>query len=308
MPTPESERDPGALNAWAEFSSPETEGSYRLSARVEETWIAFVLVIAGLVRLVVLIPSDHELLGDSPAFWNLMWGRAAFAVFSLGLLIALGWNMRDRGGAIQAQSASRFATRSRIRVPMMDAVVFLWCLSGALAQFIGGAARGPSLFLGFAYTGLVTILLWYFVAPLPFRFQLPLALISTVGDLYLLSRNPDVHQLIRRSLLASLILANVVAATSTWIFHRLKRRAFTALRREEELRIGMEAALAEVKTLRGILPICGHCKRVRNDAGSWQQVEEYVREHSEADFSHGICPECIRTYYSKGPKRRKTDL
>jgi hypothetical protein len=296
MPTPDLETDPNArLSVWAEFASPETEARYRLSGRVEENWIALVLVIAGLLRLVALIPSDRELLGDSPAFWSLIWGRAGFAALSLGLLFALAWNLRSGGGA------------SRVRMPVMDQLVFVWCLLGAIAQVVAGAARGPVLFLGYANTGLVAILLWYFVVPLPFRFQMALAFVTTSGDLYLLTRDPDLHYLIRRSLLASLVLVNGVAATAAWIFHRLKRRAFTALRREEELRIGLESALAEVKTLRGILPICSHCKRVRNDAGSWQQVEEYVHEHTDAEFSHGVCPECIQTYYSKGPKRRKTD-
>jgi phosphoserine phosphatase RsbU/P len=56
-------------------------------------------------------------------------------------------------------------------------------------------------------------------------------------------------------------------------------------------------ALAEVKTLRGIVPICAGCKKIRDDSGFWQQVECYVRDHSEAEFSHGLCPECIKTYY-----------
>lgn len=56
-------------------------------------------------------------------------------------------------------------------------------------------------------------------------------------------------------------------------------------------------ALDQIKTLRGIVPICAHCKKIRNDVGYWQQVEMYVREHTEAEFSHGICPECAKKYY-----------
>lgn len=56
-------------------------------------------------------------------------------------------------------------------------------------------------------------------------------------------------------------------------------------------------ALEQVKTLRGILPICANCKKVRNDTGYWQQVEIYVADHTEAEFSHGICPDCMRTLY-----------
>jgi len=52
-------------------------------------------------------------------------------------------------------------------------------------------------------------------------------------------------------------------------------------------------ALEHVKTLHGLLPICAWCKRVRDDKGYWSQVETYIRAHSEADFTHGICPECL---------------
>ena len=67
---------------------------------------------------------------------------------------------------------------------------------------------------------------------------------------------------------------------------------------ERERLIGeLQRALSEVKALRGILPICSSCKKVRSDQGSWQQIESYIREHSDADFSHGICPECARRLY-----------
>lgn len=56
-------------------------------------------------------------------------------------------------------------------------------------------------------------------------------------------------------------------------------------------------ALEEIKTLRGILPICANCKKIRDDQGYWQQVEVYVHEHTDAQFSHGLCPDCIRKLY-----------
>jgi DNA-binding response OmpR family regulator len=68
----------------------------------------------------------------------------------------------------------------------------------------------------------------------------------------------------------------------------------------------LEAALASIKTLRGLIPICCHCKKVRDDRGFWQQVEAYVAEHSSAQFSHGICPECMRAYYPEFPEADAT--
>lgn len=55
----------------------------------------------------------------------------------------------------------------------------------------------------------------------------------------------------------------------------------------------LEAALAKVKQLEGIIPICMYCKKIRDDRESWQQLEKYITEHSEAFFSHSICPECL---------------
>jgi len=55
----------------------------------------------------------------------------------------------------------------------------------------------------------------------------------------------------------------------------------------------LEEALVRVKQLQGLVPICSYCKKIRNDKNFWQQVEAYVSEHSEAKFSHGICPECF---------------
>ena len=59
----------------------------------------------------------------------------------------------------------------------------------------------------------------------------------------------------------------------------------------------LKKAREEIRTLRGILPICAHCKKVRNDSGFWEQVEVYVRNHSEAEFTHGLCPDCEKKLY-----------
>jgi PAS domain-containing protein len=65
----------------------------------------------------------------------------------------------------------------------------------------------------------------------------------------------------------------------------------------EKLVHELQDALGNVKTLRGLLPICASCKRIRDDKGYWNQIEAYIRDHSEAEFSHGICPECNRKLY-----------
>jgi PAS domain S-box-containing protein len=60
----------------------------------------------------------------------------------------------------------------------------------------------------------------------------------------------------------------------------------------------------EINNLRGMLPICSSCKKIKNDTGYWEQIEVYIKNHSEADFSHGICPECAEKLYPEYYKKK----
>ncbi len=76
-------------------------------------------------------------------------------------------------------------------------------------------------------------------------------------------------------------------------YQQLKNSEYR-LRNEKEK---AEEALAKVKRLSGLLPICSHCKKIRDDKGYWKQIETYIHEHSEAEFSHSICKECAKKHY-----------
>jgi PleD family two-component response regulator len=65
----------------------------------------------------------------------------------------------------------------------------------------------------------------------------------------------------------------------------------------KQMVIDLQEALSQVKILSGLLPICSKCKSIRDDQGYWRQIESYLREHSEAEFSHGICPVCLKEFY-----------
>jgi hypothetical protein len=59
----------------------------------------------------------------------------------------------------------------------------------------------------------------------------------------------------------------------------------------------LQQALSEIKKLSGLLPICASCKKIRDDKGYWNQIETFIRDHSEAEFTHGICPDCAKKFY-----------
>lgn len=70
-----------------------------------------------------------------------------------------------------------------------------------------------------------------------------------------------------------------------------------AAEEREKLVVALQDAISKVKQLSGLLPICASCKKIRDDKGYWNQIEEYIRNHSEADFSHGLCPPCLEKLY-----------
>ncbi len=72
----------------------------------------------------------------------------------------------------------------------------------------------------------------------------------------------------------------------------------------EKLIVEIREALSKIKTLSGLLPICSSCKKIRNDRGYWEHIEIYIRDHSEADFTHGICPECAEKLYPEYHKKK----
>ena len=79
----------------------------------------------------------------------------------------------------------------------------------------------------------------------------------------------------------------------------LERQIQQQNREKDELIAKLQEALENVKKLSGLIPICSNCKKIRNDEGYWRQIEGYISEHSEARFSHGICPDCAKKIYSE---------
>jgi DNA-binding NtrC family response regulator len=73
----------------------------------------------------------------------------------------------------------------------------------------------------------------------------------------------------------------------------------------QKLRLQLEKTMKELKALKGILPICSFCKKIRDDKGYWNQLEEYISEHSEAEFSHGMCPDCAKKYREEWEKTKE---
>ena len=130
----------------------------------------------------------------------------------------------------------------------------------------------------------------------PHLFDIPIIMVTAKSDLSNLQAAfaAGAIDFITKPVNSVELLARVSSALA------LKKEMDCRKAREGELRRSneeLQKALREVKVLRGLIPICASCKKIRNDGGVWQQLEEYIGEHSEAEFSHGICQPCVKKLY-----------
>lgn len=138
----------------------------------------------------------------------------------------------------------------------------------------------------------------FVVFPFEFRRQMINWSVTALGMLtLLLIHHRAVPTVDRSAALINFLLAGalgmIVSRNRAALEHDLDA-AMDAERRAIEQR---EAAAAALRGLQGLIPICAHCHQVRTEAGAWKQLDRYVREHTDADFSHGICPDCLAEHY-----------
>ena len=148
--------------------------------------------------------------------------------------------------------------------------------------------------MGVPYIAVVLFSLW---SPHK-RFTILVALVSSVFTIGAFFWKPPVAEMWK------VIFNRALALFAIWVTASLGlQRKITEEKRERALR-EREKALEDVRILRGLLPICASCKRIRDDQGYWTQIEGYIRARSEADFSHGICPECAKKLYPEFYKQK----
>lgn len=161
------------------------------------------------------------------------------------------------------------------------------CVLSAIAIFLADLAIPLGVAVGVAY--LVTVLLSIWLSSVKSTLWITAACsVLIILGFYFSPPGGELWKvLFNRSLSLVSIWATAIAIVK-------KKRSE---QKREEAIAEREKALREIKILQGILPICSSCKKIRDDKGSWKRIELYIMENSEADFSHGICPECIKKLY-----------
>lgn len=223
------------------------------------------------IPILLFAISDYQLFGFTPTFFALA------AVRGLSVIVTL------LGLALLRRTTSMAA---------MERWLLLWgVLQVGVLLFVN--ATRPAGYLSHAVWDVLVVILTYVALPTRLTYQVVPALLMSVGNiaLLLLVKSPG-EELTATVVIAANVCANLLGFIVSNGRHRWKRRLFVSLCEERELRQALQVALAEIRTLRGIVPICAYCKRIRDEAGDWHQVETYVRDRTHADFTHGICPQC----------------
>jgi hypothetical protein len=226
---------------------------------------------------------------------------SGFIVLELYLLpssSALYISVISRCVTVIVSIATIWIVRRLSSIRLFDRIVFVWMITIVCHLLIINALR-PADYVAVVAWDVVTICGAYILAPVPLRFQIPAALLLVVGGgvLWLIHRLDLAAIYETIAVLTAYLFANACGIFVSWRLNQSYRQQFVLLMQETKAREELETALAEVKTLRGIIPICSYCGKIRNDKGYYEAVEKYIMEHSEAVFSHTYCPECFVKHY-----------
>ncbi len=251
------------------FADPTVESAYQTAETSRKRALGRLLMLGILSMDAVFAPIDLFNYG-----LNAHGGTAAMI-----LLVSVVWSLACwwwMGKAVSARAVEQILL---VWVPL---VVFLNILTLTIlpGNHIGAAA---------AYT--VAVVLSYL---LPFGLGWCAATGVSVTVLYLgllvWFARPESGGHLFTDTLVGLVLANVLGAI-------VGRQLQIDRRRQYAAGVQLTEAMAEVNSLRGLLPICACCKRIRDDVGGWQRVEQYIQARTDARFTHGVCPACMESEY-----------
>ncbi|WP_162666513.1 hypothetical protein [Gemmata massiliana] len=254
-----------------EFESAELEQAYRCRHLSHDLALGRVILCTSPIAVLGLGAIDYQLFPSGPELIGLWGARIAFVVSSV---LAL------------------FLLRSPCGPGTFARIFGSWyTLTVALHVYVGSV--WPAGHIEMRMTAALSVLMSYCIMPLPLRMQVAGALLHTTGAIWVAGwLNPpgDISSFVGD--MCWLLIVNVLGAVLAFRLHARQRLLFAALLRQSELSSSLGQALAEVRTLRGLIRVCAWCHKVHAESG-WQQLEAYVRDHSHAEFTHGICPICL---------------
>lgn len=256
------------------FSSRSLELEFLASRRPADDALSRAVILGGALSQAVFAVIDATLLAGTSLRAPALAARAVLV--SLG--IALGYAL------------------PRLPIPRRDQALGALIAASLPFQAFAAMTRPPG-FAGPLVSAVMAVCFVAIAVPLAARARLLLAVGVCVAHGVGRAANHGVPVGLAPPSFAvlSAVLAASVAVGVT--LQRSRRLEFLALREQQTLRASLERALAEIRTLRGIVPICAFCKSIRDEDGAWHRLEVFVRDRTHAEFSHGFCPTCAAEHY-----------
>jgi hypothetical protein len=180
-----------------------------------------------------------------------------------------------------------------------DIIATTWWLSVILTVTISNTLYPPEIIIHVVFDIMIPVAI-YLLIPIGLVSQFILAALFTAANLILLFvYKTTLSPTDTGFILLAYITVHLLGIVSCWQIHLSRRKQFIEQKSEQFTRMELQKTLDEIKVLRGIIPICSYCKQIRDDEGFWHQVENYIRKHSGADFTHGICPGCMQENFPR---------
>lgn len=269
-------KDHSPISLLAQFTSTPLEQKYREHYLKSEKLQLAIAICVILIPNFIFSYSDYLLFGNTSRFYYLIAIRAVHITLSTIILLVL-------------NRIKKYQT--------FDIVAFSWWISLITLIFLVNFTR-PA---GYTQNSIIDMLILFAIYILV-RNRLvlqifPALMFSLVNIVFIITSKTSLKPLALIVVLVSYVLANVLGIFVARRLHVSGRIQFAALLNEKQLRKKLEHAISEIKTLQGIIPICSKCKKIRDDGGYWQQLEVYISDHSDADFSHSLCPHCVEELY-----------
>lgn len=240
--------------------------------------LARIIFVGSIIIALLSIIPDSLTSSDFSSLQGLHLSSFAFMFFSLVML----------GCIIHA---------SQYRV--YDTITALWWTGVIASVTIGNLLYPSEMIIHVVFDILIPVAI-YLLIPIGLISQLLLATLFTIANLGILfTLKTHLTSTEISFILVSYIAVHLLGIITCWQIHLARRKQFIEHKSEQLTRQQLQETLAEIKVLRGIIPICAYCKQIRDDEGFWHQVEAYIRKHSGADFTHGICPGCMQEHFPR---------
>ena len=249
-----------------EFKSSDQEARYRLWAMNDDKWLVRGFIVIAILVMALFIVTDSGLHELEFEFQFIFFGRIVLLSVFVYML---------------------YLINRSISIKLFDFISsFLFISLTIFELFIVRSL--PSDFFNHVGVDMLLIFLVYLASPISIQNRLAISITFTTGLLLLLfTIKEPTYNITYVDYSYSIIIPNIMGYWISVHYGRVRRTSYQYLINERKAR-------DEIQTLKGIIPICSYCKNIRSDEGSWEQLESYMKDHSDAEFSHGICPDCLQ--------------